>query len=117
MKFKIKLDDNNYFEHILKILQAIPPFDALRDRELEVYSRLLYYYNELVGKSKGDFEALNKKLFGYEIRRKIETDIGISDSTLRNNLSTLRGKGIIEKKSLKQQYIVSYGSNIEFVFF
>ena len=112
---KVKLDENNYFEHVIRILQAIPPFDKLRSRELEVYSRLLFYYNELSSTS-DDSKEINKQLFSYEMRRKIEEELKMSDDSLRNNLTMLRHRGVLDQRTLKNMYVVKYGEDIEFKF-
>lgn len=113
---RIKLNEHNYFEHVLNILKSVPPFDDLREREIEVYAQLLFHYDrlnkdELINKSE-----VNKELFGYETRKLIETKLSMSDAALRNNLSMLRSLGVINEKSLKTQFIIPFGEDIEFKF-
>ena len=114
---KIRLDVNNYFEHVIKILRAVPPFDQLRDRELEVYSRLLFHFSRIKAQnSEMDFISLNKILFSYETRRLIEEELNLSDANLRNKISQLKTKQIIDQKTLIQRYIILYGEDIEYKF-
>lgn len=113
---RIKLDEENYFEHVIRILKAVPPFDSLRGKELEVYSRLLFYYNKLQNNGI-DAEEINQQLFGYDIRRIIQEELNISDAGYRNLLTALRSKKIINMDSLKKQFIVNYSEDIQFQFF
>lgn len=113
---RIRLDEENYFEHVITILRAVPPFDKLRAKELEAYSRLLYHYNKLQNNGK-TFAEINQQLFSYDMRKIIEKEIKVGDSGYRNLLSRLRAVGIISNKSLKKQFIIAYSEDIEFKFF
>ena len=116
-EIRIKLDENNYFEHVVRILKAVPPFSKLRPKELQVYSRLLYHYNKLQDSTDQSFEQINESLFNYDIRRLIQEEIKISDSSYRNILTRLRIINIINENSLKKQFIIEYSEDISFKFF
>jgi len=114
---KIKLDSENYYEHVLKILKAVPPFDKLKQRELEVYSRLLFHYNKLKTTYPSEtFEQINNRIFNYDCKKLIEEDLGMTEAAFRNKLLALRQCNIIDSKSLKKHFIVTYAENIEFKF-
>lgn len=113
---KIKLNPNEYFIDVLQILQAIPPFNNLVNRDIQVYARLLFYDYEMV-KENVEVDERNKVLFGYKMRRQIQEDIDISDGSYRNCLYKLKSLGIIGNRKLINHFTIPFGEGLEFKFF
>ena len=86
---KIKLNPDEYFKDILNILQGVPPFNSVRKKDLEIYAELLINNARLVEDGLEEDERY-KVLFGYRMRRQIQTTLQIGDGSYRNGLYNLR---------------------------
>ncbi len=109
---EITLRQREYHKYltVLKILKnlsnpEVKPFNQLRNRELEVFAILLYYYNN---KYKAIPEAeKNQLIFSYDTRKDLCTLLGnVSDDVMYNILMGLRKRGLITKKSMVKRYIL-----------
>ena len=112
---KIKMNAEEYFSDVICILKAIPPFSSLMKKELQIYSRMLHYNNMMLMQGM-ERKSIDAKLFDYEMRRKIQDDVGIGDGSFRNCLSRLKKFGIIDNKKLVERYIIPFGENLTFEF-
>lgn len=120
MEIKLKLSEHQKYLAILQILSnltnpKIKPFCDLRNRELEVYAILLYFYNEKY-KDIPETER-NQLIFSYDARVEISTRLdNLSMDTVYNLFMDLRKKGLITKKNLTTKYIVPSMSELTFKF-
>jgi len=117
MVVNISSDSEKYYMQVLHIVKNFPPFNKLRDKELEVLSWLSYYYNEFKYKfGEEDLDLVNKNVFDYETRmdvtRKIKDNKGkdLTYQNLANLMAGLKSKGFIHinedgKKTLNPKYI------------
>lgn len=103
MKIKIPVEEGTYFKKVLLLLKSIPPFDQLMPRQLELYAYLLEY-NYLNRNAR--FEDRNKLIFNADVRHEIAEKMGIKLSGVYNLMRGLREVGIINKNSLKVQYLI-----------
>ena len=82
---------------------AIEPFNKLRNRELEVFAILLYYYNEKY--SSIPESKRNQLIFSYDTRMEISTLLGdVSKENVYNIMMQLRKKGLTTKKQIVEKY-------------
>lgn len=110
MEIKLNLTEHNKYLAVLQILSnltnpKIKPFCNLRNRELEVYAILLYFYND---KYKHIPEPeRNQLIFSYDARVEVSTRLGdLGMDTVYNLFADLRKKGVITKKNLNPKYII-----------
>lgn len=85
-------------------LTITKPLNGLRPQEIEVVSLFLYYFIE----EKENFKLIQdcwKKIFSYEIKSKVKTELNIPDYTLQNILSALRKKKVIVNNQIADYYI------------
>ena len=112
---RIKLNPEEYYKDVLHILQAIPPFNELKKREIEVYAKLLYYNNKFIKEGIQEEERY-KILFGYDMRRQIQLELNTNDGSFRNSLGNLRKLHVIEGRRLVDMYTIPFGEDLEFKF-
>lgn len=113
MKIRVKTSEDTYFLKILTILANIPPFNKLRNRELEVYSYLLlanHKYRNV------PFRERNKLIFNHETRAMIAEKMSLKIDTVYNIISSLRKKKIIEEEGLIVKYILIKSPELTFYF-
>lgn len=82
---------------ILKLMSTAPPYNTLRNRELEVLAELMYWYNYY---GQYDSEVRNIMIFDYNTRQKIMDKLDIDINILNNNFTSLRKKGLIKGREL-----------------
>jgi hypothetical protein len=110
MEIKIKKEKYLRYLTILQILSSmtnpeIKPFNAMRKRELEVFSILLYYYNEKYA-SISEAER-NRLIFSYDSRVEIAKMLdNLSMDIVYNVMMKLRNLGLITKKNIVKEYII-----------
>jgi len=110
MEIKLKLTEHHKYLAILQILSnltnpKIKPFCDLRNRELEVYAILLYFYNEKY-KNIPETER-NQLIFSYDSRVEISTRLeNLAMDTVYNLFGDLRKKGLMTKKNLNKKFII-----------
>jgi hypothetical protein len=112
MEIPVKVQKKQFYQLALKALQALPPFNNLRAREMEVYGWLLYYYWEYKAKYK-DEELVNKLLFSYDTRIAVCEEMGIEVTNFYTLMLSLRKNNIITKDSLIKKYILSESKHNE----
>jgi len=112
---KIRLNPDEYFIDVLHILQAIPPFNQLRNNDLNIYARLLFYNNLMIldGLEKEDRD---KGLFNYDMKRLIQEELTINYGSYRNSLYSLKRLGLIGNKQLVDKFTIPFGESLEFNF-
>jgi hypothetical protein len=110
MEITLKLKEHQKYLAILQILSnltnpKIKPFCDLRNRELEVYAILLYFYNEKY-KDIPETER-NQLIFSYDARLEISSRLdGLAMDTVYNLFMDLRKKGVITKKNFIKKFII-----------
>ena len=82
---------------ILKLMSTAPPYNTLRNRELEVLAELMYWYNHY---GQYDREVRNIMAFDYNTRQKIMDKLSLNTLSLNNNFTALRKKGFIKGREL-----------------
>lgn len=113
MKIRVKTQEDNYFIKLISILHNIPPFDALRPKELQLYAHLLtvnHRYRNI------PFVERNRLIFSYETKIEIASKMGIKLVGVYGILSTLRSRKMIEKDSLIPKYILNKVPELIFIF-
>ncbi len=91
----------NFFRMWLVILQ---PFLKLRNKELELLSKLLYH-RYLISLEVKNKEMLDELLFSNKVKKQIMKEIDLPEHGYNNLLSSLRKKQIINDKSINKQVI------------
>lgn len=99
-------------------LNITSTFHNLTKQQIDVLALLLYYHKVLSD------EITNKKIlwkivFDYETKQKIKDELGISDASLQNVLTSLRKKNIISNNQIVSTYIPNIeknSSNFKIVF-
>lgn len=102
MTINIPTDNKKYFRQCLEILKVMPPLDDLSNRELDVLGGFLYY-NYKYRDIKED-EVRYKIVFDYDIKIAICDEVGISEATMNNLLTSLRRKNILKGTALTSTY-------------
>ena len=96
-----KVDKEKFFKMWLMILQ---PFLKLRNKELDILSKLLYH-RYLISLEVKNKEMLDELLFSNKLKKQIMTELNIPEYAYNNLLSHLRKKKIIIDKSINKQII------------
>lgn len=91
----------NFFRMWLVILQ---PFLKLRNKELELLSKLLYH-RYLISLEVKNKEMLDELLFSNKVKKQIMKELDLPEHGYNNLLSSLRKKQIIIDKSINKQII------------
>jgi DNA-binding MarR family transcriptional regulator len=94
-------------------LELINPLLKLRGKELDVLAQLLYHNNELRNISD---EHRWKIIFDYDTKVKIRTELGLSDASMNNNLSSLRKKGVIVDNKVVKNFLIYPGEQCKISF-
>ncbi len=116
MVFTIKTTKERYFFQALKVLQNLPPFNTLREKELQVLAHLLHQ-NLLLEESGVMNEQVRQRiLFDIETKTKICAALDITDAVLRNNIHALRKKGFLNGVVIHPRVRIPYGIELVFHF-
>lgn len=97
----MKTDEVKFFKLWLMILQ---PFLNLRNQEVSVLARLLYY-RYAISKEVKNKAIVDELLFNTTTRKKIKDDLDIKEYSFNNILSSLRKKKLIVKNSINNKVI------------
>ena len=120
MEIKIKREEHLRYLTILQVLSSmtnpsIKPFNSMRNRELEVFAILLYYYNEKYASIPE--QERNQLMFSYDARVDIAKRLdNLSMDIVYNLMMSLRKKGLVTKKSLVKDYIIPKTDNFTLKF-
>ena len=90
-----------FFTIWLTILQ---PFLKLRNKELEILSKLLYH-RYLISLEVKNKEMLDELLFSPKVKKHIMSELNMPEHAYNNLLSCLRKKKIINDKTINRQVI------------
>lgn len=90
-----------FFTIWLTILQ---PFLKLRNKELEILSKLLYH-RYLISLEVKNKEMLDELLFSPKVKKHIMSELNMPEHAYNNLLSCLRKKKIINDKTINRQII------------
>jgi len=101
MQLTIPTTPQKYFHMALELLRSIPPLDTLNSKELSVLAELLYWDYHYRALEK---EIRWKMVFDYDTKLLIMDKVPCDEQSLNNNLTSLRKKGIIEKKMIKTNF-------------
>lgn len=114
MKLKIPVKGRKKFLVIVNLLDTFSPYNQLSPKEKEVYADLLYYNAKLSYIE--DVSKRNKLIFDYDTRKEIGQRLGIKPSNIYNVMASLRRKGIIDKKSFINKYVIGDIDDLSFIF-
>ena len=90
-----------FFTIWLTILQ---PFLKLRNKEIEILSKLLYH-RYLISLEVKNKEMLDELLFSPKVKKQIMSELNMPEHAYNNLLSCLRKKKIINDKTINRQII------------
>lgn len=107
-KFKIKSNLDDVCRQYVEIVRCLPPYSGLTNKEREVFAELLYQYNRLPDMAD---EYKFKILFDYDTKVQMKDRLGMGDAVFKNNLSSLRYKGLITSDNrIPARYLVGISS-------
>lgn len=92
-------------------VELLNPILALRGKELDVLAKLLYCNNEKQYIKPQD-RWIN--IFSYDNKVSMRSDLGLSDASFANNLSSLRKKGVIVNNRVVDGILVYPGKENKF---
>lgn len=109
----LNLPENKAWENMIRVLSLyVAPFKHLTQTEIMVLGQLLFHYHNFTGIG---FEERNLKLFEYDIKMKICTDLSLSLQMYENCLMGLKIKNIVtgkrKEKILNPKYILTEDFN------
>lgn len=113
MNLIIQYTEEDYFLKLVYLLRAIPPFDSLTGRELQVYAYFLYYndkYKTIPLKDR------NKLIFNRSVRGDIAKKMHLKRSRIYNIVTLLKKKGIIGDGELNPRYVINKTDYLAFIF-
>ena len=125
MEIPLKLKEDKKYLEILRILSniknpyEITPYNKLRNRELEVFAIMNYFFVEKYD-SIPERER-NTLIFSYDSRQEMlnilrDRGIDISKETVYNIMLDLRKKGLINSKSMVKKNIIPNVNKLNFKF-
>lgn len=110
LSFNIKTTEKDFFTKIISLFKDFPPYNKLRNQEIFVLSRLMYYYFD-ISKNTKDVMMINITLFDSSYKNKIIEEMILEDedgkgfekafAKFSNILTSLRQKGFILRSSGK----------------
>lgn len=85
-------------------LEITKIFHNLRDQEISILSLLLYNHYKLKKEITNE-KILWKLVFDYDVKMEIEEELNIKGQSLRNVLTALRKKGVIQDNKISKVFI------------
>lgn len=85
-------------------LEITKIFHNLRDQEINILALFLYNHYKLKKEITNE-KILWKLVFDYDVKIEIEEELNIKGQSLRNVLTALRKKGIIQDGRISKMYI------------
>lgn len=104
----ITVDKKDFFKLWLTLIQ---PYLNLRNKEIEVLSKFLEYRYDISKRVSSDDE-INYILFSTKIRKDIQGDLDITESSLNNILASLRKKGYIIDNNINKKLIPNLNDDL-----
>jgi len=104
----VNTSKEKFFRQYVELLN---PILKLRGKELDVLSMLLYCNNEKQYIQEHDRWV---NIFSYDNKWKMRQDLGLSDASFANNLSSLRKKGVITENKVAEGLLIYPGENKKF---
>lgn len=101
MNVTVNTTDTDCYLDILKLIRTVPPFNKLRDAELQVLSKLIYWYHYYEGTPE---DVRNIMTFDYDTRIKIVNDLGITQNAMNTYLYRLRKYGFVKNRTLVMKF-------------
>jgi hypothetical protein len=101
MVIPITLSHRDFFRMNLEILKSFPPFSELRSKELDVLAEILFYnykYKDI------DPLVRGKVIFDYSTKVEMRSNLQMDEQSFNNHLTTLRKKGILNKRTIVSNY-------------
>lgn len=122
MKYQIPIENSDKVRRTLDILGCMMPFAGLAPRERDVLAEYIQGYLKL--KDKLSREEVFTILFGYDYTKYISEQISTDDKKaslemVRNYVSKLRTKGLLDGRSINENVIYLFeniGNEITFSF-
>lgn len=115
MEIVIKTDRSRYHYHMLKMLQPLPRYSKLTDKEIQVLAQLLKH-RDAISELEMEDHLKNGLLFSKQTRDAICLILGMDGYAFRNYLTSLRKKGFIKDNKVILPYEVKYLEEIQFKF-
>lgn len=97
----LKCTDARFFKLWLMMLQ---PFLNLRNQEITVLAKLLYY-RHVISKEIKNKAIVDELLFNTSTRKKIKKELDIKEYSFNNILSSLRKKQLIKNNTINNKVI------------
>lgn len=85
-------------------LEITKIFHNLRDQEINILALLLYNHYKLKKEITNE-KILWKLVFDYDVKMEIEEELNIKGQSLRNVLTALRKKGVIQDNKISKVFI------------
>lgn len=101
MNVTVNTTNRESYVDILKLIRTVPPFDKLRDAEIQVLAELVYWYNYYEGSPE---EVRNTMTFDYDTRIKIVNKLGITQNAMNTYLYRLRKYGFVKNRTLMMKF-------------
>ena len=98
---QVKLTEEQFFRMWIRMLQ---PFLNLREQEVQLLAKILYH-RYLISESTTDKEMVDYLLFSPERRKMMREELKYEIYTFNNNLTILRKKNLVIKKSINKRII------------
>ena len=90
----VQVNERNFYRSFLEVLKSRMPISKLRPKEMDVLAEMMYQHSLIQNK---DDESKYDILFSTRMRKAMRENIGISEESFNNNLSTLRKLGLITR--------------------
>lgn len=103
---KLKTNKDIYFHQALGIIQEFPPYNKLTKKELQVLGELMRCKHEGY-----------KPLLNPIVRDETVARLEITQESLRNILTSLRGKGLLVDNEIPEKYLIKYLQTFNFEFY
>ena len=117
MVVNVRTDRTQYYYQVLRILQNLPAYSKLKEKEIQVLSQLLAFREKFMLEQRMTDESMvGELLLSKSVRREVCKSLEITDANFRNYLSFLRTKGFIVGDRIDLKYPISYLNEIVFNF-
>ena len=105
----LKTDEAKFFRLWLMMLQ---PFLNLRNQEVSVLAKLLYY-RHTISKEVKNKKIVDQLLFDTTTRKEIIKELNIKEYSFNNILSSLRKKKLIVNNSINNKIVPKVSKNFK----
>ena len=116
MEIKIRTDRERYYYQVLRILQTVPGYSLLTEREAQILALLMKTRDSIDQMEVTEQYLKESMLFSRQTKDTICAKLGLDDASYRNHLSHMRRKRFIRGTRINLPSEIKYLEPVHFEF-